>query len=69
MRLNFAGDVSDAAFYLMSETWFVNNIDIKTQVGILMYAIFWDDVFMILRDGQHWLISCRSGVRKQAVSN
>ncbi|OLP74144.1 hypothetical protein AK812_SmicGene46403, partial [Symbiodinium microadriaticum] len=53
MGLNFSGDLCDAAFYSMSESWFVHNQGLRDQTGILLYVRFRDDVFMILRDGLH----------------
>ena len=57
MGLNFSGDLSDAAFYQMSESWFIHDMAVKTQAAILMYVRFKDDVFMILRDG-HFRAFC-----------
>lgn len=53
MGLNFSGDLCDAAFFSMSEAWFVHNQGLRDQTGILLYVRFRDDVFMILRDGLH----------------
>ena len=53
MGLNFSGDLSDAAFFSMSKDGFINNPRIREQTGILMYARYRDDVFIVLKDGWH----------------